>query len=203
MAKSTGRRSRTKAELAEIDREFREALSNLVIMWANAESWFHRVLAVILKIDVALANLLYTNTVSTRARVDLVQRCGFMCLAEARLVRHLKKLASDFEAGSRIRNKLCHATYEIHPSREFPTAIIISNFQRSDFDGTNYQEVRAIDRGLINEIWQEYRKAVSLCGRLERFVKTAPKHVLPTPRTTPLQLSKRRKGRTAKPKKRP
>src|SRR6516164_5772134 len=133
MTNGSGRSSRNMAELIEVDRQFREALGKLIIMWANAESWFHRVLAVLLKTDIARAELVYTNTVSTRARVDLVTRCGIMVLKDARRANHLKNLARDFGAVSRLRNKLCHATYEIHPSKIFPTGILFTNFQRSDF----------------------------------------------------------------------
>src|SRR5580692_10685516 len=82
----------------EIDKQFLHRLAMLVMMWANAESWLHRVLAVLLRIDISLAALILTSFTSTRARTELVDRAAIMCLPDARRVRHLKRLIAEFRS---------------------------------------------------------------------------------------------------------
>lgn len=172
--------------LEEIDSEFREMLGLVVTMWANAESWLPRVLAILLRIDVGRAGLIHSSFTSTRARVQLVERAAVMCLRDARRVRHLKKLTSEFATVTRMRNSLCHSEYSVDRTESAFTGMWAANFDRRDFDGTNAYKFRDIDRGMINEMRGAYLRARSLCGRFERFVKNAPPFVLERPRDTPL-----------------
>ena len=179
----------------ETDKQFLHRLAMLVMMWANAESWLHRVLAVLLRINPSLASLVLTSFTSTRARTELIERAAVMCLPDARRVRHLKRLIADFRSVTKMRNDLCHSQYDLDPTETVLTGLFATNFQRQDFDGTNFGNHRRIDRGFLNEIAQAHRKAVSLCSRFERFVKRAPPFVLEQPRATPLLLLKRRRAK--------
>jgi hypothetical protein len=161
-------------------------------MWANAESWLIRTLAVILGISPAKADVVFYTITSSRSRVELVQRAAIMFLRKPAQARHLMKLLREFGAVSRLRNQVCHAQYIVDSSGNALTYLLSTNYARSDFDGTNHEQERRIDKGLINEVTQARRKAVSLCGRLKRFVSRKPA-VLRQPRDTPLQLRKSRK----------
>lgn len=57
----------TKAQQIALSNELSRHISFLVQMWANSETWFMRVLAVLLRVDVRRADLIYSNMTSTRA----------------------------------------------------------------------------------------------------------------------------------------
>jgi hypothetical protein len=181
-------------KLTTNDTDFRMQLSRLVVTWANCETWFMRLLAVLLRTDVGRADLVYSSMTSTRARTEIVKRLALQCLPDVRQIRHLYKLCNEFKAVTELRNRLCHSQYLFKPSTMTLTEILSTNFQRSDFDGTNEQIVRRIDRGFINEVTQASNKAVSLSGRLERFMKSIDGGVvLELPRDTPVPLDKLQK----------
>ena len=177
----------------DLDQQFLWAMAGLVTMWANAESWLHRALAVLLRTDPHRAALICASFTSTRAKMELVEHMAIMCLPTARRGEHLQKILSEFKAVTTLRNRLCHSPYMLDPSKSIITDIFNRTFQHPNFDGTNFNEHRPIDLGFVNEIRQAHRQAVKLCGKLERFVKNAPRVVLERPRSTPLPLRKNRK----------
>jgi hypothetical protein len=198
MAK-TGSKTTASQRQLDLDHDFIRRMAGLIMMWANAESWLHRVLAVLLRTDPHRASLICSSFNSTRAKIKLVERMGIMCLPDARRVRHLHKLTAELKAVTKLRNRLCHSEYTLDSSETIVGGILSHNFGGSEFDGTNFNDYRRIDRGFLNEITQAHRKAVSLCSRFERFVKRAPPFVLERPRDTPLPLRKNRKKKGNRP----
>jgi hypothetical protein len=188
------RRKKRKERLLKTSQSYEQELSKLVINWANAESWLVNVLAAILRIKREKADVTFYAIGSNRGRADLIHRVALMYLKSNRDLRHLQKLLRSFRAVTKIRNNVCHAEYNPDGSQSAVTHLFSTTYARSDFDGTNYVSVRAIDDGFVNEVRQARRKAVSLCGSFERFVKKKPA-VLSGPRATPPQLTKRRKRR--------
>jgi hypothetical protein len=65
---------------------------------------------------------------NTRARVEMVERAGTMYLSRDRHAHFLHKLSQDFQSVGRIRNKLCHAQYEISDDELWATAIMATDF---------------------------------------------------------------------------
>jgi hypothetical protein len=181
--------------LIELTHDFSVESANLIQMWANAETWFIHILAMLLRCDLKRADLVFYSFTSTRARVDLIRRAAIMCLQYPRDIRHLFKMCKQFDGITSTRNKICHAEYHIGPGRRTVIGLVSTNYQRSDFDGINHFEYRDIDRGLINELKQARHNAVSLCGRLARFVKNHTADVLKRPRSQPAPLDKIHKSR--------
>lgn len=98
--------------------------------------------------------------------MQLVERAALMCLKQIRDIRHIHKLCREFTSVTKMRNYLCHSQYEIDSTKKAVIGILSTDYQRQDFDGTNHQQFRTIDQGILNEIKQASRRAVSLCGRL-------------------------------------
>lgn len=178
------------SEAIALTKEFSERSAFLIQMWANCETWFMRILAILLRIDVRRADLVFSSITSTRSRIDLVRRAGIMCLPHARDVRHLFKLCNQFNTVTTLRNTICHSQYGITAKKLAIDGLLSTNYQRPDFDGTNAQQYRTLDKGFINEIAQSSRLTVSLCGRLERFQKNHAGHILEQPRSQPVPLDK-------------
>lgn len=175
--------------------EFSTASAKLIQMWANCESWFPHILSILLRTDIERARLVFSTLTSTRARIDLVRRAGIMCLPHNRDIRHLQKLCQEFDHVTKKRNLICHAEYGIGPRQESITDLMSTNYQRSDFNGTNQFEFRRIDRGFVNEITQATKSAMSLCVRLERFKKRHEAHVLVLPRSQPAKYFQTQKSK--------
>lgn len=192
--KALAKKAREK-KLAKNSADLEVAIGVLVTNWANCETWFMRVFAILMRVDTKRADLMFASIGSFRGRLELVQRAAIMCLARPRDVRLLQKLCREFRSVTELRNKVCHGEYSLDPSRTYIVGIWSSNFSRSDFNGTNQYEHRYIDRGFINEMTNARTRAYSLAGRLQRFVKTKAEHVLEQPRDTPLRLPKPRKAK--------
>jgi hypothetical protein len=181
-----------KDELAQIEREFKDALAALIIQWANCDTWLVRILALLFRIDYDRAHLIYASFTSSRARAELADRAAIMCLQHPRDVRHLQKLLREFKGVTRTRNKFAHAQYTF--TSQVLTYMSWEYFGQH-FDGTNAVEERVIDRNTLNELRQADHKAGRLCLRFRRFADTKPAVVLAQPRDTPLPLAKTRKKR--------
>ena len=191
-------KSKARHDPIAMTEEFSAATAYLIQTWANCETWFMRVLAILLRIDVTRCDLVFSSFTSTRARVGLVRRAAIMCLPHVRQIRHLNKLCNQFNSITTTRNKVCHAEYLIGPHGNSVVGLLSTNFTRGDFDGTNHHEKRNIDQGFINEIHFAGTVAVKLANSLERFMKIHAASVLELPRLQPaplaqIQKSKRRR----------
>ncbi len=191
MAKRTSRKINPK--LLTTHDEFQQYVYLLITHWANAETWFFRVLAELMRTDFGRADLIFSSITSTRARIELTRRAALMCLSSEQKFRAFDRMFDDFKKVSKMRNEICHSEYVPDETRTIMASIMTTNFSRQDFDGTNYLHERYIDRNYVNEIKQAYLAASRLCDRLERFVKTLPPYVLEQPRDKPLRLRKRPK----------
>jgi hypothetical protein len=192
-------------EEAALNRDFTALLARLVITWANAESHFVHVLRILLRTDEDRARLIFYTVQSTRARLELIQVAALMFLKRRKDVEELNGLCSEFRAVTRKRNLLCHAQYMIHDSLLGITDLLSHEFSLQNFDGVNYLKWRKLDKGLLNEIRQETKRAGSLCDRLQNFVDERPAYVLARQRHKPLPLRKSRsaKSRRLRPKTQP
>jgi hypothetical protein len=99
------RRKLPEDELRKLTEDFSLRSAYLVQMWANCESWFPHILAVLLKTDVQRANLVFFSFTSTRARVDLVKRAAIMCLPKPRSIRHYLGYAMNSTRSPRLATR--------------------------------------------------------------------------------------------------
>jgi len=189
--------------LRELSVEFMHEVARLVMAWANCETWLIHILARLLGTSWSDAQLVFNYVTSARARVELVQRAAIMFLPRKRDVLHLNRLLKSFKKVTTTRNMVCHSEYDLDSTRMAFTGMIVLNFGRSDFDGTNHDEYRRVDRNLIHELEQATERAFSLMSSFERFAISKSLHVSAQPRDTPLLLRPRQqtKGRPRNPKK--
>ena len=175
-------------KLIEIDAEFQRRLYYLVTMWANAETWFMRILTVLMRTDVGRGDLIFSSMTSSRARIDLVLRAAIMCLATEDKLLEFESMHAEFKKITKTRNRVCHAQYIPDPTGAVLVGLMTVDYQRRDFDGTNHRQTVRLDRNFLNEVKQAGQKASALCDRLEAFAKSCRPQVLKRPRDTPLRL---------------
>lgn len=189
------KRIQSKEKLTELNVEFHKALADLVVQWANCDTWLVMILALLFRIDDERAALIYASFTSSRARAELADRAAIMYLKHVRDVRHLQKLLREFKAATRTRNRFVHAQYLLGHRNTLINGYVSWEFSGQHFDGTNAYDIRPLDGNVINELKQAERKAGRLCDRFRRFAETKPAVVLVKPRDTPLPLPKTRKKR--------
>jgi hypothetical protein len=187
-------RKKSNENIVDMSDRFERVLSKLVIQWANCDTWLMRVMALLFRIDLGRADLIYSSFTSSRARGEMVDRAAIMCLAHARDVKHLQKLLREFKRVTATRNTFCHASYWVGANGNAVVTYQESNYRRDNFDGTNAVEIRPIDGDTINQVRQAWFKARSLSNRFQRFVQTKPARVLELPRDQPLPLHKIQKS---------
>jgi hypothetical protein len=181
----------------ELSEEFRDEIGMLIMGWANCETWLIHVLATLLQIEWHRARVIFYAFNSSRARVELIQRLGMIYLRHARDIRHLNKLLKGFKAVTKTRNMVCHSEYALDSRGVVITGIIVTNYDRSDFNGSNVDEKIVLDRNLLNEVRQARKRSWSLGGSFERFADDWHRVQIP-PREQPLQhheLHKTRRSR--------
>jgi hypothetical protein len=182
--------------------DFQLYFTNLITSWANCESWFIDVLAVLLRTDQERAAAILYSIVSTRARVELVQRLGIMCLPTADLVRRLNRICKGFKKVTTLRNTLCHSQYSWYGPAEGWDAIkgfSQFNFAKSNFDGTNYREETELDDDFLKELRDAIIKVNGINRQLRRFKVRVAGRVLKRPREWPLQLEEHHKPKVRRP----
>jgi hypothetical protein len=184
------------------DEAFRYAVVNLIVGWAAAETWFTHIFAKLMRIDDGRAQAVMGSITTTRARVDLVQRIAVMCLSDVQQIRQLNKLCQEFRSITTLRNTLVHAYYERWSARDnlMLKALRQTNFQRSNFDGTNAFEVREITDEFVEEIEKAARRAFRLTFRFGYFEGHLQYFVSKLPRDTPLPLELVRKPKVSRPR---
>ena len=178
------------ADRSEVDEAFRMQLTNLIVTWGNCEAWFVNIFARLMRVDYGRAEAVIRSIASTRGRVDLVQRIAIMCVSDIGKLRSLNKICKEFKAVNTLRNTLVHAVYSTYGERDYNSLRSFThiNFQRSNFDGTNFQETREIDEKLIEEITLAARKAQKLSRRLHYWYDSTHFLISRRPRDKPLQL---------------
>jgi hypothetical protein len=164
----------TEEELAALDAEFRLYFTDLLTGWAACESNLRHILAELIWTDQEIADLIMYSILSTRGRVDLINRLAITRLGNKRRVRHLQKLLKEFKAVTELRNRLAHAVFEFKASgMAGEIGIVVQgtfvNFIKSNFDGNNAYEEIAIGRDLFNQMRQMTLRARSLAGRFLKF----------------------------------
>jgi hypothetical protein len=168
------RRKPTEEELAALDAEFRLYFTDLLTGWATCESNLRLILAELLTTEQNVANLVMYSILSTRGRVDMINRLAIMRLGNRRKVKHLQKLLKEFKAVTELRNRLAHAVFDFKASNMAgEIGVVVGgtfvNFIKSNFDGDNMYEEIAINRDLFNQMRQMTLRARSLAGRFIKF----------------------------------
>jgi hypothetical protein len=151
-------------------------IGRLMTQWANLESWFIKLLAVLLRCDSHRAELVFYTITTAVTRRTLLSRLLMVYVTDEQLRDKFTNLLDRFKSVTETRNKFAHAQYRFREDQYMMT----SRFG-ADFDGSAWSTRYDFDKNLLNELKQGILNCLNLTDELVDFVKELAPNVLEKP----------------------
>jgi len=165
--------------------EFRALVARLTINWANLESLFCPLTAVLLKTDVYRAEVVFYSYYGAAARLEFISRLIKMFIRNSAIKKRALSYLKRFRKLTALRNEFVHAVYQypIGPQAKAgdPFEMIISVRFGGDFTGTDYVRFRRVDRSTLNELRQAGNACDTLNADLKKLLKSLGRYVRDSP----------------------
>ena len=88
-------------------------IGNLSFVWCNNESLFIHLIEALVGCNEACAVVIFASLVSTRSRIELIERLGRARLQDPALWRELETLLEEFGECTKVRNEFNHCMYTL------------------------------------------------------------------------------------------
>jgi hypothetical protein len=156
-------------------------IGRLTVEWANLESWFIKLLAELLIVDMYRAEVVFHSVPGARARRTMLDRLFKVFVPDHGDRDKFEKLLHGFKKCTDARNHFVHAQYDFTAK---PHHVAVYGFP-SKFDGKNYVQNLPVNAAMLNEV----RQAISRCEKLQAEVFSLAETVRPKVSKTPAEQS--------------
>jgi hypothetical protein len=149
-------------------------IGRLMTQWANCESWFIKLLDVLLRTnDMHRAEIVFYSITTSITRRSLIHRLFMVYVTDEPLRTEFDKLMARYGKATEARNKFAHAQYKFSLPQEMNSIRF-----KADFDGSKWTTTDKLDKNLRNELKQAVLATINLAYDLHTFLDAVRPKVL-------------------------